>query len=154
MAKKKITSITKEILKDYLPENGYSLYHAEFAKEGRDWFLRIFVDKEEGPMSTSDCETISRYLSDELDKANPIEQNYYLVVSSPGLDRELVTQEHYDRYTGSEVDISLYKAVNGEKTVTGILEGLEDGIVKIRKDDEITEFMIKEIAKTKLTVRI
>ena len=154
MSKKKITVITKEILKDYLPENGYSLYHTEFAKEGRDWFLRIFVDKEDGPMSTSDCEMISRYLSDELDKANPIEQNYYLVVSSPGLDRELVTQEHYNRYTGSEVDISLYKALNGEKTVTGILEGLEDGIVKIRKDDEITEFMIKEIAKTKLTVRI
>ena len=154
MAKKRITDITGEILADYLPENGYSLYHSEFVKEGRDWFLRIYVDNNDGPMGTQDCEQISRYLSEQLDKADPIEQNYYLVVSSPGLDRQLVTEEHYKRYMGEDVDINLYKALNGEKTVTGKLISYDDGVVEIDRDGEDIKLEVKDIAKTRLTVRI
>ena len=154
MAKKRITQITEEILRDYLPENGYSLYHCEFVKEGRDWFLRIYVDNDNGPMSTSDCENISRYLSDKLDQSDPIEQNYYLVVSSPGIDRELFTEDHFRRYTGSDVDISLYKALNGEKTITGRLLSYEDGIIEIQLGDESIKLEKKDVAKTKLTVII
>lgn len=154
MAKKRITDITAQILKDYLPENGYSLYHSEFVKEGRDWFLKIYVDNENGPMSTSDCEMISRFLSDELDKADPFEQNYYLVVSSPGIDRQLFTKEHYERYIGEDIDVSLYKARNGEKTITGMLVSYEDGIVTIRRDDEDISLEVRDIAKTRLTVKI
>ena len=154
MAKRRITDVTTDILKDYLPENGYSLYHSEFVKEGRDWFLRIYVDNLNGPMSTSDCETISRYLSDELDKADPFEQNYYLVVSSPGIDRQLFTEEHYLRYIGEDVDVSLYKARNGEKMITGQLISYEGGNVTIKRDDEDIKLEVREIAKTRLTVKI
>ena len=154
MAKRRITDVTTDILKDYLPENGYSLYHSEFVKEGRDWFLRIYVDNLNEPMSTSDCETISRYLSDELDKADPFEQNYYLVVSSPGIDRQLFTEEHYLRYIGEDVDVSLYKARNGEKMITGQLVSYESGNVTIKRDDEDIKLEVREIAKTRLTVKI
>ncbi|MBR4149810.1 MAG: hypothetical protein IKR08_00345, partial [Firmicutes bacterium] len=72
-------------------ENGYELSRSEYVKEGRDRYLRVYVDKlengEYSVMSTDDCETVSRYLSEKLDEADPIPENYYLEVSSPGLDR-------------------------------------------------------------------
>jgi ribosome maturation factor RimP len=154
MAKKRITDITNEILKDYLPQNGYSLYHSEFVKEGRDWFLRIYVDNDNGPMSTQDCEMISRYLSDKLDESDPIEQNYYLVVSSPGLDRELVTKEHFEKYIGYDVDLKMYRAVDGEKTISGKLLSFDGNSVEIDRDGEKLTFPKKEIARTRLTVII
>ena len=154
MAKRRITDITTEILKDYLPDNGYSLYHSEFVKEGREWFLRIYVDNDNGPMGTQDCEKISRYLSEKLDESDPIEQNYYLVVSSPGLDRELVTREHFERYIGEDVDLRLYKAVNGEKTISGKLVSYDGSNVEIEHEGKNMIFSRKEIAKTRLTVKI
>ena len=102
MAKKKITEIVEEITAEFLAENGLELYNSEFVKEGKDWFLRLYIDRLTGEdtaeaeeeneqyVSTDDCEKVSRYLSDELDRLDPIEQNYYLEVSSPGLDRELI----------------------------------------------------------------
>ena len=93
-AKVKVTDLVEEIAAPFLEENGLELYHTEFLKEGRDWFLRVYIDKKEGQeeeyVSTDDCEKVSRFLSDELDRIDPIEQNYYLEVSSPGLDRELL----------------------------------------------------------------
>ena len=106
MAKKKITEIAEEVLEGFLTENNYELYSIEFIKEGRDWFLRVYIDKaqdegkEEQYISTEDCEKISRFLSEELDKIDPIQQNYYLEVSSPGMDRALMKEEHYKRFFG------------------------------------------------------
>ena len=153
MAKRRITDVAGEILEEYLPENGYSLYHSEFVKEGRDWFLRIFVDKDSGPMGTDDCETISRYLSDKLDEKDPVEKNYYLVVSSPGIDRELVTEEHYKMFIGHDVDVNLYKALDGEKTVSGTLTGFEDDILCLDTDKGTIKLPRKEISKTRLAVK-
>lgn len=153
MAKKRIIDTVGEILCEYLPKNGYSLYHSEFVKEGRDWFLRVYIDKEDGPMSTTDCEEISRYLSEELDKRDPIEQNYYLVVSSPGLDRELVTKEHFEAYMGEDVDISLYKAIDGEKMLTGQLVLRTDDEIKILAEGGEIAIPLQNVAKTKLTIK-
>lgn len=102
MAKKKITVLAEELLSGFLQEEGLELYHSEFVKEGKDWFLRIYIDKPEGEgyIGTEDCEKVSRFLSEKLDEADPVEQNYYLEVSSPGMDRELVKPEHYQRYLG------------------------------------------------------
>ena len=159
MAKKKITQITEELLADYLPAEGYELYHSEFVKEGSDWFLRVFIDKapdgsgEESWISTEDCEKVSRYLSEKLDEADPIEQNYYLEVSSPGLDRPLLKPEHYMRYIGREVDIRLYRAVDGRKELSGVLMNYDNDTITI-KDEDGREWDLgsKEIARTRLAV--
>ena len=121
MAKKKITVLADELLSGFLQEEGLELYHSEFVKEGRDWFLRIYIDKPEGEgyIGTEDCEKVSRFLSEKLDEADPVEQNYYLEVSSPGMDRELIKPEHYRRYVGSEVEIRLYKARTAQKIYKG-----------------------------------
>ena len=163
MAKKKITEIVEEITADFLGQNGLELYNSEFVKEGKDWFLRVYIDKlpKEGAdgnveeyVSTDDCESVSRFLSAELDRLDPIEQNYYLEVSSPGLDRALLKEKDFIRFCGHMVDISLYKAVNGKKAYQGTLKGLTDDnkiVITDEKGEEI-EFPREQVAKTRLAV--
>ena len=157
MAKKKITELINEITAEFLAENQLELYHCEFLKEGKDWFLRVYIDKseecEEEWVSTDDCEKVSRFLSAELDRLDPIEQNYYLEVSSPGMDRELITEKHYARFAGRLVDVSLYKAVNGQKLVQGELIGLIDGniVIKDEKENEM-QFPKSQVSKVRLAV--
>ena len=145
MAKKKITEIVKEMLQDFLDENGYELYNTEFVKEGRDWFLRVYIDKTQAAddhaaadadeqadaaeaqyIGTEDCEKVSRFLSEKLDEADPVQGNYYLEVSSPGMDRQLYTREQYLRYIGHEVEVKLFAAVDGRKNVEGTLAEADD----------------------------
>lgn len=188
MAKKKITDIIEEISAEFLAQNGLELYNSEFVKEGRDWFLRVYIDKtqeaqeaaktaiaaaseraaeaaesggeaaDEAPLpaiyvSTDDCEKVSRFLSAELDRIDPIEQNYYLEVSSPGMDRTLLKDKDFARFVGEIVDISLYKALNGQKSFQGRLLGIEDGNIVITDEKENrTEFPREQVAKTKLAV--
>lgn len=157
MAKRKITEIAKEVLEDFLRENGYELYHIEFVKESRDWFLRVYVDKaaaeKEAYISTDDCEKISRFLSEKLDELDPIQQNYYLEVSSPGLDRELFEEEHYRKFTGSAVEVKLYRPIDGVKQMEGVLEGIENGVVLVKDASGKTwELPPAQIAKTNLAV--
>ncbi|MCQ4636540.1 ribosome maturation factor RimP [Anaerovorax odorimutans] len=157
MAKQKIKDIVAQELETFLAENGYELYNVEFIKEGRDWFLRVYVDmardREESFISTEDCEKISRFLSDRLDETDPIQQNYYLEVSSPGMDRELLTEAHYERFAGSAVEVKLYRPVDGRKQIEGTLEGLTDGNVIIIDDKgQRWELPLEQVAKTNLAV--
>lgn len=149
---------------DFLAEKGLELYNSEFVKEGKDWFLRVYIDRlpkedadgnvEEEYVSTDDCEGVSRFLSSELDRIDPIEQNYYLEVSSPGLDRALIKEKDFIRFSGRMVDISLYKAVDGKKTYQGILKGLteDNKIVLTDENEKEIEFPREQVAKTRLAV--
>jgi len=155
MAKKKITEIAAEMMADFLAAEGYELYNIEFVKEGKDWFLRVYVDMAsgEGYIGTEDCEKVSRFLSEKLDEEDPIEQNYYLEVSSPGMDRPLLTKAHYERYVGSEVEIRLYKGKDGTKNIQGVLDSIEGETVTITDhDNKKWELELAEIAKANLAV--
>ncbi len=157
MAKKKIREIIEETAVEFLTENGLELYNVEFVKEGRDWFLRVYIDRisaaEEEYVSTDDCEKVSRFLSEALDQIDPIEQNYYLEVSSPGMDRPLLTQRHYDKYAGRLVEVNLYKGVDGRKRFEGVLTGLADGCVIIKdQEDKEWKFPLDQVSKTSLAV--
>ncbi|MDR3242526.1 MAG: ribosome maturation factor RimP [Clostridiales Family XIII bacterium] len=157
MAGKKIANLVNELISEFLSENGYELYRTEFVKEGRAWFLRVYIERsagfEEMGIGTDDCERVSRFLEARLDEIDPIEQNYYLEVSSPGLDRELLTEKDYARFAGRAVLIRLYKALDGKKTIRGVLRGISDG--KIRVADETgkqSELPMEAVAKAKLEV--
>lgn len=152
MAKKKITEVTESLIKDFLDERKLSLWACEFVKEGPDYFLRVYIDKEEGYVGTQECEEVSRFLSDKLDEQDLIEREYYLEVSSPGMDRELITQEHFDRYVSSEIEIKLYKAIDKKKQIVGTLVSLNDGVVKITVDGKDMELPRDQIAKANLAV--
>lgn len=138
-------------------ENGYELSRCEFVKEGPDWYLRVFVDRltdgKYGYMTSDDCELVSRYLSSKLDEADPITQNYYLEVSSPGLDRLLVSDKDLLRFTGETVNIKLYEAINGKKTISGILKQYQDGILTV-ETDEGTDIDIPKIKTSKVNLAV
>ena len=162
MAKKTITAVTAELLDGFLAENGYELYNCEFVKEGRDWFLRVYIDRADGDgyIGTEDCEKVTRYLSGKLDAEDPIDQNYYLEVSSPGMDRPLLRPEHYERYVGQEVEIKLYKGKDGTKKIEGVLQAFEsDGegdwrVTVTDHNDKVWDLRLAEIAKASLAVVI
>ena len=111
MAKKKIEDLICDMLSEFFDANGYELFRTEFVKEGKDWFLRVYIDKmvdgEYVNVGVEDCEAVSRYLSDKLDEEDPIEQNYYLEVSSPGMDRPLLRDKDFVRFAGEVVEIKL-----------------------------------------------
>lgn len=132
MAYSKTEKIIIDLATPVAEKCGFYLYDVEYVKEGGIWFLRVYVDKEEGGISIDECEEFSRAFSDVLDKADPISQNYYLEVSSPGIERKLKTKEHFEKYMGQTIDIGLYKAINGAKQLTGELVGYEDDKIKIQ----------------------
>jgi len=157
MAKKKITELIASELHPFLEENNYELFNVEFLKEGRDWFLRIFIEKcvndQYENIGTDDCEKVSRFLSERLDKLDPIEQNYYLEVSSPGIDRHLINKKDYERFKGSLVDVSLYEAIDGQKLITAkLVQLLEDRLILLDEQEHQIELPLDKIAKTKLSV--
>ena len=134
MAYSKTESTAWKIAEPIAEENGCFIYDVEFVKEGGIYFLRIYVDRD-GGIDLYMCERISRAVSEKLDAADPIKQNYYLEVSSPGVERRLRTAEHFKRYIGSVVDVGFYKAVNGSKQLTGTLSKFSDGDICVQQDD-------------------
>ncbi len=104
---------------------GFEVYDVELAREGGNRFLRIFLDKP-GGISIDECEAFSRALSEELDKSDPISQSYYLEASSPGIERRIRRRVHFELNKGETVDVRLYKPINGSKTLTGELLGIDD----------------------------
>ena len=146
-----------DIIASYFEElDGYELSRCEFVKEVDTWYLRVFVDKLENgeylSMSTDDCEKVSRFLSSKLDKDDPIEQNYYLEVSSPGLDRLLVSNKDFERFKGQTVDVKLYKALDKKKELEGVLEGVKDDILSLIIDGETITLPMSSVAKINLAV--
>ena len=157
MAKKKVADYIYEWMEDFGKSEGYELSRVEFLKEVDVWYLRVFVEKisSEGymPMGTDDCEQISRYLSEKLDETDPVQQNYYLEVSSPGLDRLLVTDKDFDRFGGEIVDIKLFHPLNGEKVLQGKLVKLQDGMIIIAdSNNKETAVPREQISKVNLAV--
>jgi len=114
-----IKNIVEEMLKPIETE-GYEVWNVEYAKEGANRQLRIYIDKE-GGVNIDDCEYVSRYLSDRLDEDDPINDAYDLIVSSPGMDRTLLKAEHFMRYEGQAVEVALYKGYEGRKRFAALL---------------------------------
>ena len=154
MAGKKVKDMVASELEGFLSDNGYELYNVEFVKEGRDWFLRVYIDFPDPDeyVGTEDCEKVSRYLSQVLDEKDPIEQNYYLEVSSPGMDRALIRDIDFERYAGRQVEVSLYSALDGQKKLEGTLVGLEGDEIVIQNDAKEWRLPKDKVAKTKLAV--
>lgn len=117
-------------------EYGYYVVDAQFKKEAGKQFLRLFIDKD-GGVGIDDCETFSRAFSDAIDELDPIEQEYTLEVSSPGVDRKLKTEREFLHYAGREVDVKLFKAVDGKKEFSGILKEFENGTATIDCGEDI-----------------
>ena len=111
----------EELVKPIIENLGYSLYDVIYQKEGKDNYLRIFIDKKDG-ICLNDCELVNNSITDILDEKDYIKAQYYLEISSAGLERNLRKEEHYRENIGKNIEVHLYKAVEGKKIISGILE--------------------------------
>lgn len=140
------------ILEQIIAEKGLELVDLEFVKEGVNWYLRVYIDKD-GGVNIDDCEAVSRALEVKLDEKDPIEQAYILEVSSPGIDRPLKKDADFVKYQGEIIDVKLYKAQDGSKQYQGKLLGLENGVLSIEEENgTIVKFEQKDIASVRLAV--
>lgn len=127
----------KEAIEPIITKLNYKIYDVIYEKEGKDNYLRIFIDtdKKEG-ISLNDCETVNNVITDFLDEKNFIKSQYFLEISSPGIERRIRDDEQLEQNLNSKVEVHLYKAIEKEKTIIGILEKFDDNTVTIKKSDE------------------
>ena len=144
-AEEKISQIAEKLAEELKVE----LVDVEFVKEGSQWFLRIFIDQEEG-MDLDTCEMFSRRLGEILDEDDPITQAYRLEVSSPGIERVLKKEKDFVRFNGEMVKISLFEALDGQKQLIGRLNGIQEGKIKIVVAEKEYEIALSEISKANL----
>ncbi len=135
MAKKAYEEKTEALIMPLIEANNFELWDVEWVKEGANWYLRVFIDKE-GGITVDDCELISRAFDEILEKEDYISENYIFEVSSPGLDRPLKKEKDFARSIGKDVEIKLYKAINKEKEFVGVLTAYDENTVTIEMDDE------------------
>ena len=133
----KIEERVEELIKDKIENIGYSLYDVEYAKEGPNYYLRIFIDSEKG-IDLDDCEKVSNEINEKLDEADYIKEQYYLEVSSPGVERILRKDRHLEQNIGKQVEAKLFKKdENGSKNYIGELKKFDEETVTI--DEVIIE---------------
>lgn len=148
MAKNIVAQIT-ESAEQICKENNVYLYDIEYQKEGKNQVLRVYIDKD-GGVDIDCCETVSRKFSDVLDEQNLIQTAYHLEVSSPGVERKLTKEWHYEKVVGKQIELSLYAPIDGQKSFRGILENLKEKTVYLNCTDQLRQFELSAIASAKL----
>ncbi|WP_405114075.1 ribosome maturation factor RimP [Paenibacillus sp. FSL K6-1217] len=123
--KSKIKQTVEQLLGSYLEDNGFELVDVEYVKEGSNWFLRVFVDKE-GGIDIDDCGSISEYISQKLDENDPFSEAYFLEVSSPGAERPLKKAADVAKAVGKDVYVTVYEPIQGLKEFEGRLLSFEN----------------------------
>ena len=136
------------IVEPIIEELGYSLYDVEYAKEGKDYFLRIFIDNETG-ISLTDCEKVTNAINDILDKEDYIKDGYFLEVSSPGIERIIRKEKHLEQNIGNEVEIKLFRPVDKQKNLSGTLLRYDKENIYIKVNSEEKEIERQNIAQIK-----
>ena len=126
---------TEQLIQPLIDANNFELVDVEFVKEGSDWYLRVYIDKD-GGITVDDCELISRAFNEILDREDYISEQYIFEVSSPGLMRPLKKEKDYKRSVGKLIEIKLYKPVDKCKEFTGVLDSYDKDTVTIKMDDD------------------
>ena len=126
--------VTEELITPIIEAHHFELVDVEWVKEGSNWYLRVYIDKE-GGITVDDCEIINREFGDVLDEKDYISENYIFEVSSPGLDRPLKKEKDFVRSIGKDVEIRLYKPIDKKKEYVGTLESYDKNSVTIALED-------------------
>jgi ribosome maturation factor RimP len=151
----KITELTTELVTPIVEKLGLELVDVEFVKEGKNWFLRVFIDSPSG-IDIEECGTVSEQLSEKLDELDPIEQPYFLEVSSPGVERPLKKPEDVKNAIGKNVNIKLYEPINGEKVYEGLLKDFDGETlfmeIKVKTQVKKVELPYPKVANARLAV--
>ena len=152
---KKVTEIVEEMAAPILEELNLELVEVEYVKEGRNWFLRVYIDKENG-VDIEECGIVSEKLSEKLDEKDPISNNYFLEVSSPGAERPLKKDSDFIKAVGKNVHIKTYEPIDNEKEFEGILKSFDGDTVvieiKIKTRKKELTIPYEKIAKARLAI--
>ena len=152
---KKVTEIVEEMAAPILEELNLELVEVEYVKEGRNWFLRVYIDKENG-VDIEECGIVSEKLSEKLDEKDPISNNYFLEVSSPGAERPLKKDSDFIKAVGKNVHIKTYEPIDNEKEFEGILKSFDGDTViieiKIKTRKKEITIPYEKIAKARLAI--
>ncbi|MBQ5406602.1 MAG: ribosome maturation factor RimP [Oscillospiraceae bacterium] len=147
----KLTDRVSALVQPVVEEEGCSLWDVEYVREAGTWYLRVFIDKD-GGVGIDDCERISRRLDPILDEEDPIPDSYVFEVGSAGAERELRRPSDFVQFMGHEVEVRLYRPLDGKKSYVGELCGYEDGKLSLSVGGETLSFEKPQIAKVNLHV--
>ena len=147
----KITDLVASFAKPIVEAHGCELWDVEYVREGSDYFLRLYLDKE-GGVDITDCEAISRAVDPILEEKDPIPESYHFEVCSAGLERALKRPGDFEKFMGSPITVKLYRPRNGLKELPCILRGYEDGKVTVEAGKETITFEKSEVALVRLRV--
>ncbi|RLQ95707.1 ribosome maturation factor RimP [Falsibacillus albus] len=151
----KVTDMVEELVTPILEDMQLELIDIEYVKEGKNWFLRVFIDKDNG-VDIEECGLVSTRLSEKLDEIDPIPHNYFLEVSSPGAERPLKKEKDFEKAVGKYVNVKTYEPIDGEKTFEGtLLEYDNDTLIleiKIKTKTKTVELPMDKVAKARLAV--
>ncbi|MDP4097502.1 ribosome maturation factor RimP [Paenibacillus sp. P96] len=151
MSTPKIKSIVEEMVQPYFIEHGFELVDVEYVKEGSNWFLRVFVDKD-GGIDLDDCGMISEFLSQKLDEKDPVSDAYFLEVSSPGAERPLKKAEDVAKAVGKNVFITTYEPINGLKEFEGRLLSFENDELTVQTSKKEHVIPYAKVAGARLAI--
>ena len=144
----KIEEKVENLVEPKVQELGYTLYDVKYVKEGKDYYLRIYIDKDTG-ISLEDCELVSNNLNEILDQADYIKEQYFLEVSSPGIERVLKKDKHLRNNIGAKVQVKLFKPFNGQKQYEGILKKFTEATITIKTASQDLEIERQNIGQIK-----
>ncbi len=147
----KITDQVASFARPIVEAHGCELWDVEYVREGSDYFLRLYIDKESG-VDITDCEAISRAVDPILDEKDPIPESYHFEVCSAGLERTLKRPSDFARFLGSPITVKLYRPRNGLKEIPCVLRGYEEGRVTVEAGRETIQFEKSEVALVRLRV--
>ena len=147
----KVTELVASFAEPIVKAHGCELWDVEYVREGSEYFLRLYLDKE-GGVDINDCEAISRAMDPILDEEDPIPESYHFEVCSAGLERPLKRPSDFERFMGEPIMVKLYRPRNGLKEIPGILRGYENGCVTMEAGKETITFQKSEVALVRLRV--
>ncbi len=148
MSNHNIESRVGDLLEPIIQNLGYILYDVQYIKEGKDFYLRVTIDKPEG-ISIEDCETVNGAINEPLDETDCIKESYFLEVSSPEIERILRKESHFEKQIGNKIQIKLFKSVEKKKELEGILKSFDDEFLELEIEGKITKIERNNVALAK-----
>ncbi|MDA8352380.1 MAG: ribosome maturation factor RimP [Firmicutes bacterium] len=149
---RKVIEAVEQLAEPILAGEGLELYDTEYVKEGKNWYLRVYIDRPGGKVDLDDCSRVSERLGEELDRVDPVSGQYFLEVSSPGAERPLKKPSHFERVVGERVFLTTYEAIEGRKKFEGILTDYSPEKLTVDLDGEQVEIPMEKVAKARLVL--
>ena len=149
---RQIAEVVQQLARPIVEHEGLELVDVEYKKEGPNWFLRVFIDREDGGVDLDDCTRISEILGEALDKEDPIPGAYILEVSSPGAERPLAKEKDFLKAVGKNVYITTYEPIEGQKVFEGVLHQFDGITLTVIEKKKSFEIPLEKVAKARLSV--